>query len=203
MPPILNAIANRHSTRKFLPRSVDPEHVEALFEAARLSPAACNLSHVRVIAVEHEHDLDVVRKAAYSVGAVSEAPLVLVLMVDLSIDEPFKQQMAAMMNTPQAGFDLSKMRSGTGLPFELKVGRDWAFVNAGIAGEHMMLQAVEMGLAGCWVHHFEHSEVRDHFQLPEHFELVSLIAIGHPGEEAPQSGGRANLRYQVPRGPAD
>lgn len=201
MPTILGAIANRHSTRKFQPRSVDREYVEAMLEAARLSPAACNLSHVRVIVVQEEDGLDVVRRAAYDTGAVASAPLVLVLMVDLSVDEPFRQQMEAMLKAPGAGFD--QMRSGAGRPFELKVGRDWAFVNAGIAGEHMMLQAVEMGLAGCWVHHFDHDEVRAHFKLPEHLEMVSLMAFGHPDETPPPSAGRMNLQYQVPHGPAD
>lgn len=197
MPAILNAIANRRSTRKFQSRPVEPELIDAMIEAARLAPGACNLSHFRVIVVDQPGDLEVVRKAGYSMGAVSEAPVSLLLMVDHSIDEPFKQMMAEMMKSPTPAYDLASLRSGTGLPFELKVGREWAFINAGIAGEHMMLQAVEMGLAGCWVHHFEHSEVREHFKLPDHIELVSLMAIGYPDENPPQSAGRTDIRYQV------
>ena len=200
MRPIVSAIANRHSTRKFLATPVEQEAVDTMIEAARLAPAACNISHFRVLVIDQPEDLDVVRKAAYSMGAIADAPLVLLHMADLSLDESFRRQMAEMAKSPNPAFDLSALRSGEGQPFALKVGRDWAIVNAAICGEHMMLQAVELGLAGCWVHHFVHDEVRAHFQIPPHIEFISLMAIGYAAETPPASAGRGNIRYEVARG---
>jgi nitroreductase len=199
MLPIVSAIANRHSTRKFHQTPVEPDAIESMLEAARLAPAACNISHFRVLVIDQPEDLAVVRKAAYSMGAINEAPLVLLHMADTSLDAPFVKQMDDMAKMPNPPVNLSVLRSGTGNPFALKVGRDWALVNAAICGEHMMLQAVELGLAGCWVHHFDHDEVRAHFAIPPHMEFISLMAIGHAAEQPPASAGRGNIRYEVVR----
>lgn len=197
MKPILSAIAKRHSTRKFLETPVDAESIDTMLEAARLAPAACNISHFRVLVIDKPNDLEMVRKAAYSMGAIAAAPLVLLHMVDTSLDAPFLNQMAAMAKMPNPPVNLSVLRSGAGRPFQLKVGREWAFVNAAICGEHMMLQAVDLGLAGCWVHHFEHDEVRAHFGIPAHIEFVALMAIGYAAEDPPASAGRGEIRYQI------
>ena len=199
MKPIVSAIANRHSTRKFHKTPVDQESIETMLEAARLAPAACNISHFRVLVIDKPDDLALVRKAAYSMGAINEAPLVLLHMADTSLDAPFVQQMDAMAKMPNPPINLSVLRSGTGNAFQLKVGRDWALVNAAICGEHMMLQAVELGLAGCWVHHFDHAEVRAHFGIPPHIEFISLMAIGFAAEQPPASAGRGDIRYEVVR----
>ncbi len=201
MRPIIAAIQNRHSTRNFLAQPVEPELIDTMIEAARLAPAACNLSHHRVLVIDQPEDLEVVRRAAYSMGAVAEAPLVLLHMADTSLDEPFRAMMEAMASDPNPAFDLSKLRSGRGAPFQLRVGREWALVNAALCGEHMMLQAVEMGLSGCWVHHFAHDEVREHFAIPAHIEFLALMAIGYAAKPVPASPGRGELRY--PRYPAN
>ncbi|MGK4277454.1 hypothetical protein ABU558_26660, partial [Escherichia coli] len=86
--------------------------IETMIEAARLAPAAYNVSHFRVLPIDKPADLDVVRKAAYSMGAVAAAPLVLLIMADTSLDDAFLKQMAEMAKTPNPALDLSALRSG-------------------------------------------------------------------------------------------
>lgn len=194
MPTLLPAIAKRRSIRHFESRPVEPEMIELMLDAARIAPTAANLQNAKILTVTHRADLDVVGRAAYGMGAIPEAPLVFVVMADTSREEVFLQQMEEMAKQPHPPFDWKNLRSGTGKPFEFKVGKTWSLVTAAIAGQQLLLQAVEMGLGTCWVHHFEHSEVRDHFRIPEHFELLSLIAVGHPAAE-PHPMERAEVRW--------
>jgi nitroreductase len=203
MHAVLNAIAKRRSVRRFERRPVEEEKLEAMLEAARLAPSSCNLQHCRVLVVDHEDDLDVVRRSAYSTGAIAEAPLVLLCMADTSLDEPFARRWEEMARSPNPSFDFTKLRSGRDRPFELRLGREWALINAAIAGQHMMLQAVEMGLGTCWVHHFEHDEVRSHFNLPPHLEFLALMAVGYPAEVPPENVKRTEVRYRLERSPSD
>jgi nitroreductase len=78
--------------------------------------------------------------------------------------------------------DIMALRSGAGRPFELKLGRDIALVNAAIATEHMVLQATANGLGTCWVHHFDCDQLRQEFGVPANFEMLSLLAVGWPAE---------------------
>ena len=194
MPTILPAISRRRSIRHFEARPVEPELIDAMLEAARLAPSAANLQNARILPVTDEADRVVLGRAAYSFGAVPEAPLVMVLMADTSRDAVFLEQMAEMAKQPNPPIDFAKLRSGAGKPFSFKLGPEWGLVNAGLAGQSLMLQAVEMGLGTCWVHHFEHDEVREHFKIPDHFILMSLMAIGYPATE-PHPMERTDLRW--------
>jgi len=196
MSAVLDVIQRRRSIRHFEPRPVEPEKLEAMLQAARLAPSSANLQNARVLPIDRPDELEILRHAAYGFGAVMHAPLVLLCMVDRSAEERFLRRMEEMAKEPSPAFDPSKLRTRTGKHFEFKVGKEWSMLNAAIAGEHMVLQATEMGLGTCWVHHFDHDEVRDHFDIPAHLELVSLIAVGYPGEAPhPATMERADVLY--------
>jgi len=48
---VLNAIANRYSCRSYQDRSIEPEKLAQVFEAARLAPSAKNIQDWRFVAV--------------------------------------------------------------------------------------------------------------------------------------------------------
>ena len=181
MEPILTAIAARRSIRVFQDRPVEPSKIDALLEAARQAPSSINLQHVRVIVVDQPGDLAVVRAAAYGLPAVTGAPVVLVCMADVSADGELAEHIAEVA-AASPKVDMGALRSGRGKGITLKIGREWALVNAAIATQNMVLQAVSMGLGTVWNHHFEHDEVRDHYHLPDHVALLTLIAVGYPAE---------------------
>lgn len=58
----------------------------------------------------------------------------------------------------------------------------YARLHAGISGEAFMLEAVSMGLGGCWVASFRQSGVAD-ISLNENERIAAVIALGVPGQE--------------------
>jgi len=61
---------------------------------------------------------------------------------------------------------------------------NYARVDASIVLTHMMLKATELGLGTVWVGFFDPDELREQFKLPENYEIVSLLPLGHPAEDA-------------------
>lgn len=52
--------------------------------------------------------------------------------------------------------------------------------DAGIAAQTMLLGAVEKGLGGCIIRTVNRYEVAKYYQLPEHLEVILVLALGEP-----------------------
>ena len=55
-------------------------------------------------------------------------------------------------------------------------------LDCGIAGEHLVLRAAELGLGTCWIGWFNRRDARRALGAPFHVQVVSLIAVGYPAE---------------------
>jgi len=53
----------------------------------------------------------------------------------------------------------------------------------GIALQTILLSAVEMGYGGCTIVSFNKDNIRDIFKIPEHYDILCVIAIGKPKEK--------------------
>jgi len=53
----------------------------------------------------------------------------------------------------------------------------------GIACQSILLGAVELGLGGCIIGSIKKAELHDKLNLPEHLEIVLIIALGYPKEK--------------------
>jgi nitroreductase len=184
---LLATITHRRSIRKYQSRSISSSQIDLLLEAARLAPSACNLQPFRALVAHQHHDLDVLRKAAYNLGAVRTAPIIILGMTDMGADQFLEERMVELIGSGAVEpVDTTSLISGKLEPFTLKLGIDVAIMSASIAMEHIVLQAQHMGLGSCWVHHFAHDEVREYFKIPLHYKLLSLLTIGYP-DESPEA----------------
>jgi nitroreductase len=52
----------------------------------------------------------------------------------------------------------------------------------GIAAQSMLLGATERGLGGCIIASIQRRELREALAIPEHFEILLVIALGRPKE---------------------
>ncbi len=52
----------------------------------------------------------------------------------------------------------------------------------GIASQTILLGAVEKGLAGCMIGSVKRKELREAFSIPEHLEILLVLALGKPKE---------------------
>ncbi len=57
-------------------------------------------------------------------------------------------------------------------------------IDVAIALEHIALQAVELGLATCWIGSFFPDKVRAILGIPEEIEIVELMPLGYPADKA-------------------
>lgn len=162
-------LRGRRSIRRYLPAPVDPEKIRACLEAALLAPSAHNAQPWRFVVVDDPELKDRLTAAAFT-GIYSGskfaalAPVLLVLLARLD-------RVADRLG--------SKLQ---GVPFH--------FLDIGIAGEHIVLQAEELGLATCWMGWFNYRKVRKVLGIPRKYKVVAMMPIGYaekrPDREPPR-----------------
>lgn len=62
-------------------------------------------------------------------------------------------------------------------------GKEHLEIDLGIAIDHLILQAVDLGLGTCWVCNFQAKKLSDVLCLPPHMEALAIIPIGYPQNE--------------------
>lgn len=63
-------------------------------------------------------------------------------------------------------------------------GKDHCNLDAAIAIDHMTLAAAEIGLGTCWICNFNAMQCHRILKLPGHVEIVALLPLGYPAENA-------------------
>lgn len=162
--PFQTILTGRRSIRRFLPTPVEPEKLRACLEAARIAPSAHNVQPWRFIVVDDPALKDRLAAAAFSgiYGASKFAARAPVLLVLLARPGKAVVRLGSMIQ---------------GVPYYL--------LDIGIAGEHVVLQAEELGLASCWMGWFDYRKARKALDIPRTFKLVALMPLGY-AEKRPQ-----------------
>jgi nitroreductase len=57
-------------------------------------------------------------------------------------------------------------------------------VDLAIAMEHIALQAVEEGLATCWIGAFDQEEVKKILNIPDEYKVVVMMPLGYPADKS-------------------
>lgn len=170
--PFQRIIRQRRSIRQYLPRPVEREKISACLEAARIAPSAENVQTWRFLVVDDPEVRDRYAEAAFSgiykmTRFAAQAPVLIVLLAKLDI----------LANR------LGKQIQG--IPYFL--------LDLGIAGEHIVLQAEELGLGTCWIGWFNVRATRKFFKIPRKYKIVSLLALGYPAGRPPRDRIRKSM----------
>lgn len=64
---------------------------------------------------------------------------------------------------------------------DTRVWRKWDW-DTGIVGQSMLLGATERGLGGCMIALLDQAGLRAALAVPEHLEILMVVALGKPGE---------------------
>ncbi|MFN3966828.1 MAG: nitroreductase family protein, partial [Endomicrobiia bacterium] len=56
-------------------------------------------------------------------------------------------------------------------------------IDIGIAVEHFILQATELGLGTCWLGWFNEKEAKKVLSIPENKKIDVIVAVGYPAKE--------------------
>ncbi len=151
-------VKNRRSIRKYLEKPVEREKVLTCLEAARMAPSADHVQPWRYLVID-EPELkrkftDEVFSGIYSkTKFAAKAPVIIVMLAKL---------------------DVVANRIGKQIQ-----GIHYYFIDMGIAGEHIVLQAEELGLGTCWIGWFSTRKTRKLLNIPRKYKIVSLLSIGY------------------------
>lgn len=181
-------LTGRRSIRKFRDRGVTADIIEELLEAARLAPSATNRQPWRFAVVRDEDLINHIDEAVMQ-PFVKEAPAIIICCIDKSVftKETIKKRVeelvaAGVMNREVADMlykrKLPEKAEETGIPVS-------AYIDIGIAVEHIVLKATSLGLGTCWVRMFDAGRVCDILKLPPEILPVVLLPLGYPAENPP------------------
>jgi nitroreductase len=53
-----------------------------------------------------------------------------------------------------------------------------------LAGANMMIMATDLGFGTCWIGAFDEPKVKEILEIPENIEVIGLITLGYPNENA-------------------
>jgi nitroreductase len=162
----------RRSVRHYLPAPVDRATITTCLEAARLAPSAHNAQPWRFLVIDDPELKERFGREAFSgiYKATMFAVQAPVLIVILAKPDLLANRIG---------------RSLQGIPFY--------FIDIGIAGEHLALQARELGLGTCWIGWFNYRKARRFLKVPRTYKIVALMALGSHEERPPKEKTRRPL----------
>ncbi len=156
--PFLALVRARTSVRRYDPRPVPLEDVLSCTEAARLAPSAENLQPCRYVVAHDPAVRDRLARAAFS---------------GIYLPTRFAAKAPVIV----------AVCTGRFRPIQGKASDQ---VDCGIAGEHLVLRAVELGLGTCWIEWFDRYGARRALGVPRSMKVVALIALGYPDGGLPR-----------------
>lgn len=106
-------------------------------------------------------------------------------------NEQVKKQLVTACNNQAFVGTASHIIAGTGDPSQ-----KWHQVDLAIALEHIVLEAVELGLGTCWIGAFNEDEVKRLLRIPQDKKVVALLTVGIP-DESPTARPRKTLEEIV------
>lgn len=72
--------------------------------------------------------------------------------------------------------------------------RDSGVEDASIVATHIMLATKEVGLESCWLNYFDPDKLHDLLGLPENEEVLMLLDVGYPSENAKPLANHTNRK---------
>jgi nitroreductase len=173
-PGFLRLAAMRSSVRRYrADRAVGDGEITAVLEAARLAPSAENAQPWRFV---------VVRDPSVRQRLVEEA-FSGVYRRSRRIDAP-------------VFFALCGVHGAVDLAGRMAGHASYTLTDCGIAGEHVVLAAADLGLGPWWVGLSGGRRARGVRGIPAGVDLIALIALGWPADparETPPAKGRRSL----------
>ncbi len=163
---LLDVIKHRKSVRDFLDRPVEREKIMMCLEAVRLAPSACNSQPWKFVVVDDRQLKNKLCDAAFSTiysmnSFCKTAPAIVVVISEKS-----------------------KFLARIGGMFQ---GTKYYLIDIGIAVEHFVLQAEDLGLGTCWIGWFNEGAVKSILNIPQYKKIDILIALGYYDREKVRS----------------
>ncbi|TET24902.1 MAG: hypothetical protein E3J78_00455 [Candidatus Cloacimonadota bacterium] len=154
-------LKKRRSVRVYENKMVEKDKLISVVESSMFAPSACNRQPARFIVVTDKGKVEKIIKHSLG-GIVSNrwATTVPVFIIACAKRTMFVHTIAARFKN---------------IPYH--------YLDMGAAIEHLLLKAVEQGLAACWIGWFNRNSIRRILHIPASIEIISLIAIGYESKQ--------------------
>jgi len=155
----LSLVNRRYSVRDYLDKPVEREKLDMCLEAARLAPSACNSQPWKFIVIDDKQLKNTLCERIFS-GVhrtnmfAKKAPVLVAVVSD-------KGTFVA-----RSGGFLRDVR--------------YYLIDIGIAVEHFILQAAELGLGTCWLGWFNEKEAKKVLSIPANKRIDIVLSLGYP-----------------------
>ncbi len=155
---LIDLVTSRQSTRNYSSTPVPRQMIDQCIDTARLAPSACNSQPWSFIVIDDPELKDTLAHHAFSgIYSVSlfakKAPVIIAAITEQS----------SYMAT------LGRFIKGT----------QYNLIDIGIACEHFILQATELGIGTCWIGWFNERGVKKALSLPRKTKIDVLISVGY------------------------
>ncbi len=161
MAELTDVIKNRRSIRNYEDREVPEEVLGRVLEALKWSPSWANTQCWEIILVKNaelkERLQQTMAKGNPATRAMVEAPIIVAVCGKLQ----------------SAGFYKGQVTTKFG---------DWFMFDLGLATQTLCLAAENEGLGTVITGLFDHERAKEVLEVPEGYELVSLIPLGYPAK---------------------
>ncbi|MFX0105993.1 MAG: nitroreductase family protein [Candidatus Hodarchaeota archaeon] len=162
-------IYKRRTIRRFKQVPISIDKLKKLIDFARVAPMATNIQSLEFIIVENAD----IREKLFS-------------LVNFASLLPPDQR------TPEKG------REPTAYIIVLvntKIKRVLVDFNVGAAVENILLGAVNLGIASCWMANINAKKIRELLEIPEYYDIKHVISLGYPDEESVMEPYEDSFKY--------
>ena len=162
MKTFVDLAKKRQSTREYSEKPVARGLIDSCLEAARLAPSACNSQPWSFLVLDNKEKINELASKAFS-GVYSmnsfarNAPVLIVVVTERS---SYIARMGGMLRNVK-----------------------YNLIDIGIAGDHLTLQAEELGLGTCWLGWFNEKAVKKVLNLPRSTRIDVIFTVGYPGKD--------------------
>ena len=158
----MDLIQKRRSVRRYADQPIAKEDILKCLEAARLAPSACNSQPWHFIVIDEpglrKRVADRIFSGIYSMNKFAQEAPVLVAVVS------------------------EKSRLLASIGGQVRDTR-YRLVDLGIASEHLILQAEELGIGSCWIGWFDEKALKKELKIPHDKKIDIVIALGYAAED--------------------
>jgi len=173
MSDLFESIRERRSVRKYEDKDIPEDILKQVLEAVRWAPSWANtqcweIVVIKNISVKEKLQESFPPKGNPATKAIVAAPVLLALCGKLN----------------SSGYYKDKVTTKFG---------DWFMFDLGIATQTICLAAHDLGLGTVITGLFDHDKAREVLNVPQGYELVSLIPMGYPAKRS-----SAPKRKEVP-----
>lgn len=162
-----NAILSRRTIRRFKPIPIPLEFLKKLVNAARLAPSGANLQPLEYIVVNDEKICERIFPVLRWAGYI----------------EP---EWKPLENERPKAYIVILTRKDTSR---------FSDIDAGLAAGNMMILAQSYGVASCMLVNIDREVLRKVLDVPEDYNIHSVIALGFPAERSVVEEMKDSVKY--------